>query len=161
VALDRLNVADIGDIDAPPVSIEKCYDVVSERIGAIADAGARPIVIEAITDLAADLARSRNARVRWRWCSSMPTSTRGRVFRRQVLHGTPFAAPSKRVDRRQAVHPGRHPRADVRRRRFRLSSPARRTMIDIDQVSAWNRVDGRTDPARRHQPAYMTFDMTR
>src|SRR3954452_24490362 len=42
---DRLNVADIGDIDAPPVSIEKCYDVVTDRIGAIADAGARPIVI--------------------------------------------------------------------------------------------------------------------
>ena len=26
---DRLNVADIGDIDAPPVSIEKCYEVVA------------------------------------------------------------------------------------------------------------------------------------
>src|SRR5256885_11924266 len=42
---DRLNVADIGDIDAPPVSIDLCYKVVEERIGAIADAGARPIVI--------------------------------------------------------------------------------------------------------------------
>jgi agmatinase len=42
---DRLNVADIGDIDAPPVSIEKCYDVVEARIGAIDVAGARPIVI--------------------------------------------------------------------------------------------------------------------
>src|SRR5260370_16732494 len=44
---DRLNVADIGDIDAPPVSIEKCYDVVSGRIVAISHAGARPIVIGA------------------------------------------------------------------------------------------------------------------
>src|SRR5258708_2157869 len=42
---ERLNVADVGDIDAPPVSIERCYDVVTGRIGAIADAGARPIVI--------------------------------------------------------------------------------------------------------------------
>jgi len=42
---DRLNVADVGDIDAPPVSIEKCYEVVESRIGAIADADARPIVI--------------------------------------------------------------------------------------------------------------------
>jgi agmatinase len=42
---DRLNVADIGDIDAPPVSIEKCYEVVESRISAIASAGARPIVI--------------------------------------------------------------------------------------------------------------------
>src|SRR6187551_3025898 len=30
---DRLNVADVGDIDAPPVSIEKCYDAVEARIG--------------------------------------------------------------------------------------------------------------------------------
>src|SRR5947207_7084519 len=42
---DRLNVADVGDIDAPPVSIEKCYDVVEARIGSIVDEGARPIVI--------------------------------------------------------------------------------------------------------------------
>src|SRR5207245_493362 len=42
---DRLNVADVGDIDAPPVSIEKCYEAVEAGIGAIADAGARPIVI--------------------------------------------------------------------------------------------------------------------
>src|SRR5262249_16290689 len=42
---DRLNVADVGDVDAPPVSIEKCYDAVEARIGTIADAGARPIVI--------------------------------------------------------------------------------------------------------------------
>src|SRR5207249_11706064 len=42
---DRLNVADVGDIDAPPVSIEKCYEAVEAGIGAIADAGARPIAI--------------------------------------------------------------------------------------------------------------------
>src|SRR5262245_10656784 len=42
---DRLNVADVGDIDAPPVSIEKCYDAVEGRIGAIADASAKPLVV--------------------------------------------------------------------------------------------------------------------
>src|SRR5260221_12586428 len=42
---DRLNVADLGDIDAPPVSIEKCYDAVEAGIGAIADARARPLVV--------------------------------------------------------------------------------------------------------------------
>src|SRR6476646_999265 len=41
---DRLNVADLGDIDAPPVSIEKCYEVVEQRIGGIVEAGVRPIV---------------------------------------------------------------------------------------------------------------------
>ena len=36
--------------DAPPVSIDKCYDVVEFEIGAIADAGARPIVISSMAD---------------------------------------------------------------------------------------------------------------
>src|SRR4029079_2490493 len=39
---DRLNVADVGDVDAPPVSIEKCYDAVEARVQAIIEAGARP-----------------------------------------------------------------------------------------------------------------------
>src|SRR5260221_8313667 len=42
---DRLNVADVGDVDPPPVSIEKAYEAIETRIGAIAGAGARPIVI--------------------------------------------------------------------------------------------------------------------
>jgi agmatinase len=42
---DRLNVADVGDVDAPPINIEKCYAAVEERIGAIADAGATPLVV--------------------------------------------------------------------------------------------------------------------
>src|SRR3954471_9879319 len=42
---DRLNVADVGDVDAAPVSIETCYEQVEARVGAIADAGAKPIVI--------------------------------------------------------------------------------------------------------------------
>src|SRR5499426_2149281 len=32
---DRLNVADVGDVDAPPVSIERCYDAIETRIHAI------------------------------------------------------------------------------------------------------------------------------
>ena len=35
---DRLNVADVGDVDAPPVSIEKCYDAETENTDAQIDA---------------------------------------------------------------------------------------------------------------------------
>src|SRR6478609_11368364 len=31
---DRLNVADVGDVDAPPVSIEKCYEAVEAGVRA-------------------------------------------------------------------------------------------------------------------------------
>src|SRR5438128_424 len=46
---DRLNVADVGDIDAPPVSIEKCYDAVESGIGAILAKGARPLAVGGLT----------------------------------------------------------------------------------------------------------------
>src|SRR5579864_3610508 len=39
---ERLNV---GDVDAAPVGIERCYEQVEGRVSAIAAAGARPIVI--------------------------------------------------------------------------------------------------------------------
>src|SRR5256885_1185052 len=39
---DRLNVADVGDIDAPPVSIEKCYDAIEAGVRPRAGAAARP-----------------------------------------------------------------------------------------------------------------------
>jgi agmatinase len=42
---DVMNVADVGDVDAPPVSIERCYDAVEARIGVVADARATPMVI--------------------------------------------------------------------------------------------------------------------
>src|SRR5213083_785901 len=42
---DRLNIADVGDVDPPPLSIEKCYEAVEARIAAIAAAGARPLVV--------------------------------------------------------------------------------------------------------------------
>ena len=78
-------------------------------------------------DLAADSARAREAsRSARAGAVRRPHRHVGRVLRRQVLsrHAVP-PRHRRRVDRRQAVHPGRHPRADVRRRRFRLSSPAR------------------------------------
>ena len=76
---DRLNVADVGDVDAPPVSIEKCYDVVEaadrrdRRRRRAADRDRRRPF-----DLAADPARAGEApRAARRSCSSMRTSTRG------------------------------------------------------------------------------------
>src|SRR5258708_36734637 len=38
---DVLNVADAGDVDAPPVSIEKAYEAIETRITTIAAAGPR------------------------------------------------------------------------------------------------------------------------
>src|SRR5207245_8099175 len=42
---DVLNVADVGDVDAPPVCIEKAYETIEARIGGVADAAARPLAV--------------------------------------------------------------------------------------------------------------------
>ena len=124
---DRLNVADVGDVDAPPVSIEKCYEAVEARIGAIADAGAADGHRRRPLDLAADSARAGEA-ARAAGAGAVRRAYRhlGRVLRRQVLprHAVP-PRDRGRDHRREAVHPGRHPRADVRRRGLRVPSRAR------------------------------------
>ena len=78
----------------------------------------------------------------------------GRVLRRQVFPR--YAVPPRDrggADRRQAVHPGRHPRADVRRGRLRLP-PRARHHDDRHRPGegARHRLDGRADPPRRHRP---------
>jgi arginase family enzyme len=42
---DRLRVADVGDVDAPPIGIEGCYAAVEQAIDAIVGAGAVPLVV--------------------------------------------------------------------------------------------------------------------
>jgi agmatinase len=42
---DVLSVVDAGDVDAPPTSIEKCYEAVEAHIAAVVRAGAIPAVI--------------------------------------------------------------------------------------------------------------------
>src|SRR4029453_8695016 len=42
---DIVNVADVGDVDPPPGSIEKAYEAIESPRGAIADAAAKPIIV--------------------------------------------------------------------------------------------------------------------
>ena len=90
---DRLNVADVGDIDAPPVSIEKCYDAVDAIASARSPTPARGRSSSAATT------RSR-CRSCARWRSATAARARavrrahrhvGRVLRRQVFprHAVP------------------------------------------------------------------------
>src|SRR5688572_29541006 len=41
---ERLAVVDAGDVDAPPVGIEKAYDAIEAGVGRILDAGATPMI---------------------------------------------------------------------------------------------------------------------
>ncbi len=160
---DRLNVADAGDIDAPPVSIEKCYEVVTERIGAIADAGARPIVIGGDHSISLPILRALAKR-------SGPLAlvqfdahidTWDEYFGGKCFHGTPFrrAIEEGLVDGKRFIQIGiRGPMYGEGDFDFHREHGI--TMIDIDQVKARGIAWTVEQIARvATGPAYMTFDI--
>jgi guanidinopropionase len=160
---DRLNVADIGDIDAPPVSIEKCYEVVTERIGAIADAGARPIVIGGDHSISLPILRALGRRrgplalVQF----DAHIDTWDEYFGGKYFHGTPFrrAIEEGLVDGRRFIQIGiRGPMYGEDDFDFHREHGI--TMIDIDQVKARG-IAWTVEQIRRVAtgPAYMTFDI--
>jgi agmatinase len=160
---DRLNVADAGDIDAAPVSIEKCYEAVEARIGAIADAGARPIVIGGDHSISLPVLRALAKRhgplalVQF----DAHIDTWDDYFGGKYFHGTPFrrAIEERLVDGPRFVQVGiRGPM--LRKDDFDFHRKHGITVIDIEQVKdrgvAWVVAEIRRIATG---PAYMTFDI--
>ena len=160
---DRLNVADVGDIDAPPVSIEKCFDAVEGRIGAIADASAKPLVVggdHSITlPVLRALARRHGPLALVQFDSHIDTWDE--YFGGKYFHGTPFrrAIEEGIVDGKRFVQVGiRGPMYGEDDFAFHKEHGIR--AIDIEDVTdrgvAWV-----ADEVRRivKGPAYMTFDI--
>src|SRR5437868_1659211 len=160
---DRLNVADVGDVDASPVSIEKCYDAVEGRIGAIADAGARPIVIGGDHSISLPvprgLARRHGPLALVQFDAHIDTWDE--YFGGKYFHGTPFrrAVEEGLVDGHRFIQVGiRGPMYGEDDFDFHRQHGI--TVVDIDQVKdrgiAWT-------VAEIHRvvtgAAYMTFDI--
>jgi agmatinase len=160
---ERLNVADVGDIDAPPVSIEKCYDAVEAGIGAIADAGARPIVIGGDHSISLPVLRALARRhgplalVQF----DAHIDTWDEYFGGKYFHGTPF----RRAIEEGIIDGSRFIQVGIRgpmygEGDFDFHREHGITMIDIERVKehgiAWT-----VEQIRRlvHGPAYMTFDI--
>ena len=160
---DRLNVADVGDIDAPPVSIEQCYAVVEARIGAIADVKARPIVIGGDHSISLPILRALAKRhgplalVQF----DAHIDTWDEYFGGKYFHGTPFrrAIEEGLIDGKRFIQVGiRGPMYGEDDFDFHREHGI--TMIDIDQVKArgipWTVEQIRSVVTG---PAYMTFDI--
>jgi len=160
---DRLNVADAGDIDAAPVSIEKCYEAVEARIGDIADAGARPIVIGGDHSISLPVLRALAKRhgpvalVQF----DAHIDTWDEYFGGKYFHGTPFrrAIEERLVDGRRFVQVGiRGPMFSEDDFDFHREHGI--TVIDIERAKdrgvAWVVAEIRRIATG---PAYMTFDI--
>jgi agmatinase len=160
---DRLNVADLGDVDAPPVSIERCYEAVTTRIAAIGDAGARPLVVGGDHSISLPILRALAKRhgplalVQF----DAHIDTWDEYFGGKYFHGTPF----RRAIEERLIDGGRFIQIGIRgpmygEEDFDFHRQHGITMIDIDQVKArglaWT-----IEQIRRVAtgPAYMTFDI--
>src|SRR5881275_1577270 len=155
---DRLNVADVGDIDAPPVSIDKCYDAVDAGIAAIAGAGARPVAIGGDHSISLPILRALARRhgplalVQF----DAHIDTWDEYFGGKYFHGTPFrrAIEERLIDGQRFIQVGiRGPMYGEGDFDFHREHGI--TMIDIERVRehgiAWT-----VEQIRRlvHGPAY-------
>ncbi|HKB09965.1 MAG TPA: agmatinase [Vicinamibacterales bacterium] len=160
---DRLNVADVGDIDAPPVSIEKAYAAIEARIGAIADAAARPLVVGGDHSISLPILRALARRHGPLALVQIDShiDTWDEYFGGKYFHGTPFrrAIEEGLIDGRRFVQVGiRGPMYGEDDFEFHRQHGI--TMIDIDQVKARG-VAATVAEIRRvlTGPSYMTFDI--
>jgi agmatinase len=160
---DRLNIADVGDIDAPPVSIEKCYEAVEAGISAIAGAGATPLVIggdHSITlPVLRALAKQHGPLGLVQFDAHIDTWDE--YFGGKYFHGTPFrrAIEEGIVDGRRFIQVGiRGPMYGEDDFDFHREHGI--TMIDIDQVKDRG-IPSVVAEVRRvvTGAAYMTFDI--
>jgi agmatinase len=160
---DVLNVADVGDVDAPPVSIEKAYEAIEARIGEIADAGVRPLVVGGDQSISLPILRALARRhgplalVQF----DAHIDTWDEYFGGKYFHGTPFrrAIEEGIVDGRRFIQVGiRGPMYGEEDFEFHREHGI--TMIDIDEVKARG-VAWVIDEIRRRLtgPSYMTFDI--
>lgn len=160
---DVLNVADLGDVDAPPVGIEKCYEAVEARIAAIAAANARPIVIGGDHSISLPILRALAKRHGPLALVQVDAhiDTWDEYFGGKYFHGTPFrrAIEEKLVDGRRFVQVGiRGPMYGEDDFDFHREHGI--TMIDIDQVKARG-IEWTVAEIQRVAtgPMYMTFDI--
>jgi len=160
---DRLNVADVGDVDAPPVSIEKAYDAIEGRIGAIADAGARPLAVGGDHSISLPalraLAKRHGALALVQFDSHIDTWDE--YFGGKYFHGTPF----RRAIEEKLVDGGRFIQVGIRgpmygEDDFDFHRDHGITVVDIDQVKERG-IPAVVEEIRRVATGacYMTFDI--
>jgi agmatinase len=168
---DRLKVADVGDVDAPPVGIEPCYAAVEEAIGAIVGAGAVPLVVGGDHSISLPVLRAVArkhgpvALVQF----DAHIDTWDEYFGGKYFHGTPF----RRAIEEGLIARGKFVQVGIRgpmygEEDFAFHREHGITMIDVDRVKAdgvdrtieaMRRVLGGPAEAGRHVPTYVTFDI--
>ena len=134
---ERLNIVDAGDIDAPPVAIEQCYEVIERHVASVIEAGAVPAVIGGDHSISLPvlraLARAHGAVGLVQFDSHIDTWNE--YFGTKYFHGTPF----RRAIEEGLVDPKRFIQVGIRgpmygEDDFDFHREHGITVVDIDQV---------------------------
>lgn len=161
---EKLTIVDAGDVDAPPVGIEKAYEAIQAGVARILDAGAIPVVAGGDHSISLPILRAVAAK-------HGPVSliqfdahidTWGDYFGGRYFHGSPF----RRAIEDGLLAPGGYVQVGIRgpmygeEEDFAFQRSHDVTTIDIRHV----KTDGvaRTVERIRHLvrgPVYVTFDI--
>ena len=161
---EKLRVADCGDVDVVPISIERTHAAI-EREDRLGHGGRGPAAVRRRRSLGHAAGHPRagpTPRAAGRRALRRAPRHVGPVLRQQALprHAVPAGHRGGR-DRSQADDPGRHPRAALRLRGLRLPRRARhRGAADRADQGAGAGVGDRAGSARlRGMPLYCSFDI--
>jgi agmatinase len=161
---ERLAIVDAGDVDAPPVGIEKAYDAIEEGVRRILDAGAIPMIAGGDHSISLPILRAVAKR-------HGPVSliqfdahidTWGDYFGGRYFHGSPF----RRAIEDGLIARGGYVQVGIRgpmygeEEDFAFQNAHDVTMIDIRQVKTEG-IAKTLERVRRlvKGPVYVTFDI--
>jgi agmatinase len=107
---ERLRVADVGDVDVVPISIERTYEKIEARVDAVVAAGARPLSVGGDHSITLPILRSlarRHGPLGVIHFDAHP-DTWDEYFGSKFFHGTPFrrAVEEGAVDPRRMIQVG-------------------------------------------------------
>jgi agmatinase len=107
---ERLRVADCGDVDVVPISIERTHAAIEGRIGAVLAAGALPLCVGGVHSITLPILRAlarRHGRLGVVHFDAHP-DTWDEYFGSKLFHGTPFrrAVEEGLIDTRRMIQVG-------------------------------------------------------
>jgi agmatinase len=160
---ERMQVADCGDVDVVPISIERTYEVVTKRVDEVLENGARPLCVGGDHSVSLPILRSvarRHGPVGLVHFDAHP-DTWDEYFGSKFFHGTPFrrAVEEGLVDPRRMMQVGiRGPLYGPEDLAFQDTHGIEVIRIEAvkEQGTAWT---GRRLERLRGGPVYLSFDI--